>query len=124
MFARMVRPLCALPLLLLASAAFAGDNPDIRAFIEFDNDSNYIEPTMYTTFTATIYLENFGAGGGTSGLAFWLDWTFAADLLDVSPRSGGTRDISSPNGKLHHLARVCGPGLVGCAGDDHVARSW
>ncbi|MFH1278830.1 MAG: hypothetical protein ABIK65_10680 [Candidatus Eisenbacteria bacterium] len=75
--------------LVTISPVLAGDNPNIRAFIEFDNDSNYIEPVIYTTFGATIYLENFGPGGGTEGIAFQFEWTFEGDLLDITARNGG-----------------------------------
>lgn len=83
MFAPVIRSLRVLPLLLLAASAFAGDNPDIRAFVLFENDSNYIEPVIYETFTATIYLENFSSGGGVNDLAFGIDRTFEADLLGI-----------------------------------------
>lgn len=64
-----------------ASSAGAGANPDVRAYIEFQNDTNYIEPVFYEAFTATINLANLEPGEGITGVAFKLNRTFDAMIV-------------------------------------------
>ena len=77
-----------LALMVFAACAQAGDNPYVNIFIEFSNGLNYIDPAPWTPFTATVYLENFGPGGGTMGLELMISRSFggitaaATSLLD------------------------------------------
>ncbi|MFH1679451.1 MAG: right-handed parallel beta-helix repeat-containing protein [Candidatus Eisenbacteria bacterium] len=75
--------------LVLAAPVFAGDNPNARIFLEFENDSNYIEPEIFSLFDATIYLENLGPDGGVYAVAFKLNATPDILFSSITPRSGG-----------------------------------
>ncbi len=62
---------------------------DVNIFLEFENESNYIEPPAFGTVTATIYLENFPPGEGMRAVDLMLNQTFggfrvsATNLLDL-----------------------------------------
>ncbi|MBN1826990.1 MAG: right-handed parallel beta-helix repeat-containing protein [Candidatus Eisenbacteria bacterium] len=87
---RSLSPLFVLLFLLVSTVpAVAGDNPDARIFIEFENDSNYIEPGTNTIFSGTVYLTGFGSGGGVSGVAFRFDRAFDAIPISFTPTNSG-----------------------------------
>ena len=59
---------CAVPLLVcfLFSVAIAGQNPDVRIYLDFDppNGVTRIDPEPYSLFDVYVVLDCFGAGGG------------------------------------------------------------
>ena len=60
----MHRLLIAALVVLLASSAHAGGNPDARIYIDFD-PPNYVHeftPELYTEFSAYVYLDQLGEG--------------------------------------------------------------
>jgi hypothetical protein len=46
--------------LAFAVAAEAGDNPDTRIVIEFENGENYIEPSQVAPFSVYVCFDNLG----------------------------------------------------------------
>ncbi len=70
---------CAISLLvlLLASAALAGLNPDVRIYLDFDppNGVTRIDPEPYSLFDVYVVLDCLGAGGGLLATALALERT-------------------------------------------------
>ncbi|MCK4513140.1 hypothetical protein KAW64_15440 [bacterium] len=67
-------------LVLLAPSAFAGANPDVRIYIDFD-PPNYVHeftPELYTQFRAYVCLDS--APGGVTSVSFGVN-----DLLEEYP---------------------------------------
>ncbi len=88
----------ALVCLVFAVGARAGDNPNVNIFLEFDNGQNYISPVPWTPFTATVYLENFGPGGGTTALEFMLVRSFGGITGTAVPLMDGIELGDPDNG--------------------------
>jgi hypothetical protein len=86
----------ALLCLTFAVSAEAGDNPDINIFLEFDNGQNYIEPAPFTVVNVTVYLENFGSGGGVTAIALMLSRSFGATLISHGPLPASWLQIGDP----------------------------
>ena len=86
----------ALVCLVFAVGAQAGDNPNVNIFLEFDNGQNYIDPVPWTPFTATVYLESFGPGGGTTALEFMLVRSFGGITGTAVPLMDGI-DLGDPD---------------------------
>jgi hypothetical protein len=82
--------------LAAAVCVHAGGNPDIKAFIEFENGYNTIEPTVGVPFTATVYLEDFGPGEGVSAMELALAWTFSGYLISYQSLLPGGLTIGDP----------------------------
>lgn len=75
---------------LLATAAFAGQNPDIRCFVTMDT-TGYVhsDPDAAASSVVDVYLcfDSFGTGGGLTGVSLTLDFLcggFVAGSADVS----------------------------------------
>ena len=82
--------LSALALLLLFSTIVsAGLNPDAQIYIEFDNDSNYVEPESFATIYGSVYLRHLGPGSGVKSVAFLFDREFGGIGQSVSVPNGG-----------------------------------
>lgn len=60
----MSRLLVAAALVAVACSAYAGGNPDVRIYIDFDppNYVHAIEAQLYTTIEAYVCLDNVGEG--------------------------------------------------------------
>jgi len=86
----------ALVCLTFAIGAEAGDNPNVNIFLEFQNGENYINPAPFTTITVTIYLENFGPGGGTTGVELMLVRSFGGLMTSHSPLPSGWIEFEDP----------------------------
>jgi hypothetical protein len=60
--------------LLVAGTAFAGTNPEIRAWLDLDENGGGVHRVdglgLFETFNVYIVLDCFGEGGGTRGLGF------------------------------------------------------
>lgn len=75
--------------LSLSSLLFAGQNPDLELFIEWDTyDTNYVEPVV-GTLDAIVYAGNFGLLGGLSSLALKVDAGSNLFYLGFSAANGG-----------------------------------
>jgi len=75
---------------LTAATAFAGQNPDIRAFVTMD-PAAYVhsDPDAVGSTIVNVYLcfDTFGTGGGLTGVSLTLDFEcsgFVAGSADVS----------------------------------------
>ena len=75
----------------IAVPAFAGQNPDIRIYLEADpnNHVHEIHPAASTQFDVYVCLDCFGEGGGTRGTAFLLVRTFSGFKLSQTSLLGG-----------------------------------
>ena len=86
--------------LLLAHAAVADQNPDIRVYLDFDppNEVNRIDPEPGTIFDVYVVLDCFGPGGGTRGLSLAFERTFDGYVLDQTSLLGGVEvgDVEDP----------------------------
>jgi hypothetical protein len=78
---------------LIAGAAFAAENPDIRIFLDADppNLVHRVDPVASGTFDVYVVLDCFGNGsnGGTRGTAFLLVRTFQGFKLSQTSQLGG-----------------------------------
>lgn len=83
--------LTALAIVALAATAFAGQNPDIRIYLDADpnNQIHEIHPNASESFDVYVCLDCFGAGGGTRGTAFLLVRTFGGFKLAQTSLLGG-----------------------------------
>jgi YVTN family beta-propeller protein len=75
--------------------AFAGQNPDIQIFLEFEDGSNYLEPPPYSVFPVYVCFTSFGDGGGLLAASLKLDRTFSGTKLgheDFLPGGVSTGD--------------------------------
>ncbi len=76
--------------LLVATTAFAGQNPNIRAFITMAvDDTVYADPDAAPNAVTDVYLcfDTFGPSGGLTGVSLVLDFQcggFVAGAADVS----------------------------------------
>jgi hypothetical protein len=77
--------------LLVAAPAFAGQNPDVRIYLDFDppNGVSRIDPVADSTFDVYIVLDHLGAGGGVRGVAPVFERTFGGTLLSQTNLLGG-----------------------------------
>jgi len=77
--------------LVFAVSAFAGENPDIRIYLDADpnNHIHEIHPDASVTFDVYVCLDCFGPGGGTRGTAFLLERTFQGFKLSQMALLGG-----------------------------------
>jgi hypothetical protein len=82
--------------LALGLAAHGGENPDINMYLEFTNGQNTIDPGGPGLVTATVYLENFGSGGGTTGTEFRLVRTFGGNVDSYTNLLPGGFDLGNP----------------------------
>ena len=83
-----------LSLLLIAFVAvpvFAGQNPDIRIYLDVDPPTKIheIHPGASESFDVYVCLDCFGTDGGTRGTAFLLVRTFAGFKLAQTSLLGG-----------------------------------
>jgi hypothetical protein len=83
-----------LSLLLIAFIAMpvlAGQNPDIRIYLDVDppNKIHEIHPTASATFDVYVCMDCFSADGGTRGTAFLLQRTFTGFKLSQTSLLGG-----------------------------------
>jgi hypothetical protein len=87
----MKRLLIAVAILAFAATAFAGQNPNIRIYLEADpnNHIHEIHPEPNATFDVYVCLDCFGEGGGTRGTAFLLIRTFQGFKLSQTSLLGG-----------------------------------
>ncbi|MBD3348672.1 MAG: hypothetical protein GF400_05705 [Candidatus Eisenbacteria bacterium] len=88
----MKRALIALMVLALAAPAFAGVNPDVRAFVTMD-PAGYVHTAMpasgdiVNTYLCFDCLGDYGEGGGLTGVSLVLDFVcggFTAGSADVT----------------------------------------
>jgi hypothetical protein len=77
--------------LVFAVSAFAGENPDIRIYLDADpnNHLHEIHPLASETFDVYVCLDCFGPGGGTRGTAFLIERTFQGFKLSQTSLLGG-----------------------------------
>jgi len=68
--------------LLLVGSGLAGQNPDIRVYLDFDPPSGVdrIDPDVGTFFNVYILLDCFGPAGGCRGVALAFERTFGGVL--------------------------------------------
>ncbi len=70
---------------LLATTAFAGENPDIMIGLDSTTgpptEVNRVDPAVNGTFDVYVVFKNFGAGGGMLGAAFMFDRDFTGFKL-------------------------------------------
>ena len=70
---------------LLATTAFAGQNPDIMIGLDSTNspvsEVNRVDPALNGTFDVYVVFKNFGPEGGMLGTAFKFDRTFSGFKL-------------------------------------------
>jgi hypothetical protein len=85
------RLIVVLVLLLIGVQAQAGQNPDIRIYLDVDppNDVHEVHPGATETFDVYVCLDCFGEGGGTRGVAFLLVRTFQGFKLSQTSLLGG-----------------------------------
>ena len=69
---------------------------EINIFLEFDNGSNYVEPIPPSTISATVYLEGFGPGGGTTGVELMLQRSFGGSMVIFDAVPTGWVSIGDP----------------------------
>lgn len=78
-------------ILVIAGAAWANQNPDIRIYLDAapPNEVHEIHPAASSVFDVYVCLDCFGDGGGTRGTAFLLQRTFQGFKLSQTALLGG-----------------------------------
>jgi hypothetical protein len=71
-----------LAIVLLAQAGLAGQNPDLRVYLDFapPNHVNTIEPELLSSFDVYFACDQFGPDGGLRVLEVGLDRTFGGQV--------------------------------------------
>jgi len=86
---------CVLAVALVAAVAcgtaWAGDNPDIRIYLDVDppNYVHRIDPDVNDMFDVYICLDTFGEGAGTRGVGVLFDRTFGGIKTGQTNLLGG-----------------------------------
>jgi hypothetical protein len=77
--------------LVFAVSALAGQNPNIRIYLDAQppDKVHEIHPDINATFDVYVCLDCFGDGGGTRGTAFLLQRTFGGYKLSQTSLMGG-----------------------------------
>jgi hypothetical protein len=75
----------------IALPVFAGQNPNLRIFLDADPPTmtSEIHPDASATFNVYVCVDCFGANGGTRGTAFLLQRTFTGFKLSQTSLMGG-----------------------------------
>ncbi|MFH1502167.1 MAG: hypothetical protein ABIG03_03885, partial [Candidatus Eisenbacteria bacterium] len=105
-----MKVLIVLAALALAAPAFAGTNPDIRAFYTFDPDyyiHDWESAPSGSVITGWLCFDCLGAGGGLTGVSLTLDFL-------VGGFTAGAADVTV----FHPSAQT----VIG--GPDDVANGW
>jgi hypothetical protein len=88
----MKRVLTALMIMAIAVPAFALQNPDIRLYLDATNPPTgvaEIHPEINEFFDVFVVLDCFGPNGGTRGVGFLFDRTFAGVKISQTNFLGG-----------------------------------
>jgi hypothetical protein len=98
----MTKVLVALMIVALAVPAFAGGNPDIRVWLDLDENGGGVHRIdglgLFETFNVYIVLDCFGDGSGTRGLGFRFekDADLNASATGITNLLGGQTLGSNP----------------------------